>query len=40
MAIATDMEQIVIEGILHAMSITNKDVVDDFEEAISKVSPN
>lgn len=40
MAIATDMEQIVIEGILHAMSITNKDVVDDFEEAISKSNKN
>ncbi|MBS4220556.1 hypothetical protein KHA96_19835 [Bacillus sp. FJAT-49711] len=40
MAIATDMEQIVIEGILHAMSITGKDVVDDFEEAISKSNKN
>lgn len=40
MAIATDMERIVIEGILHAMSITGKDVVDDFEEAISKSNKN
>ena len=40
MAIATDTEQIVIEGILHAMSITGKDVIDDFEEAISKSNKN
>lgn len=37
---ATTKEQIIINGILHAMSITEKDVVDDFKGSISKTNKN
>lgn len=40
MDVATSKEQIIIEGILHAMSITEKDVVDDFKGSISKTNRN
>lgn len=40
MDIATSKEQIITDGILHAMSITEKDVVDDFKGSISKTNKN
>jgi hypothetical protein len=40
MDVATSKEQIIIDGILHAMSITEKDVVDDFKGSISKTNKN
>lgn len=40
MDVATSKEQIIINGILHAMSITEKDVVDDFKGSISKTNKN
>lgn len=38
--VATSNEQVIIDGILHAMSITEKDVVDDFKGSISKTNRN
>ncbi|MBC1757878.1 hypothetical protein HB838_11970 [Listeria seeligeri] len=40
MDVATSKEQVIIDGILHAMSITEKDVVDDFKGSISKTNKN
>lgn len=40
MDVSTSKEQIIIDGILHAMSITEKDVVDDFKGSISKTNTN
>lgn len=37
---STANEQTIISGILHAMSITEKDLADDFREAISKTNRN
>lgn len=40
MKVATSKEQVIIDGILHAMSITEKDVIDDFKGSISKTNGN
>ncbi|HBI6483560.1 TPA: hypothetical protein K8H53_002890 [Listeria monocytogenes] len=40
MEVATSKEQVIIDGILHTMSITEKDVVDDFKGSISKTNRN
>ena len=40
MKIATSKEQIIVDGILHAMSITEQDVIDDFKGSISKTNRN
>lgn len=40
MEITASKESAIINGILHAMSITEKDVIDDFKNSISKTNKN